>query len=107
MKREVLILAAIALLILAAIVFLIIPIMVYSGVPLQEGFVNKNKKSSGIGTSIYNFFIGTDTAHIIGYVVAGIAVFAGLGYMYKGSSSSTLAPAPIPNQAGGKRRQRS
>jgi hypothetical protein len=81
------------ILILALIAFLIIPLML--SIPMREGFVTKAKEPS-IFSSIYGFFIGDTTFHIIGYVIAGIALFAGIGFMMVGSQSQ-------PIQAGGRR----
>lgn len=95
-----------AVLILAAIAFLIIPLMIYLGVPLQEGFADDTDKPS-MWSRIYSFFIGTDTAHIIAYVVLGIVVFGGMGFFIS-RRSAPVVPAPMVPlpQAGGKRRGR-
>jgi hypothetical protein len=79
--------------------------MIYLGVPLQEGFVNAAAEPS-TWSKIYDFFIGTSNAHIIGYVVLGILIFGGLGFRYA-SQPAVSAPIPVPApQAGGKRRGR-
>lgn len=105
-----------AVLLLAAIAFLIIPLMLWIGVPMREGFVTKVEEGgiltsisnffTGFGTGLYNFFIGTDTLHIIMYVVVGVVLIVALGYAVTGSNSADPAQPILPSQAGGKRRPR-